>query len=85
MRCQRLENAAGAFPCGNSGCPAPPTKCQHIASLLRHIARPSSPTGNTATAYNNINVTTGTLYVYWVKAINAANVKPWSNYVRVEP
>ena len=32
-----------------------------------------------------MNVTAGIRYVYRVKAINAAGVVPWSNYVRVAP
>ena len=63
----------------------PPTKRQHIASLLRRTARPSSPTGNTPTACTDMNVTAGIRHVYRVKAINAAGVGPQSNYVRIEP
>ena len=84
---QRLENAAGGRSLRKFRVPfPPPTKRQHLASPLRRIARSSSsPTGSTATAYNDTNVTTGTLYVYRVKAINAADVGPQSNYVQVEP
>ena len=42
-------------------------------------------TGSTATTYTDEDVVAGELYVYRVKAINAAGVGPRSNYVNVEP
>ena len=43
-----------------------------------------SDTGTTATTYTDEDVQAGELYVYRVKAINAAGVGPRSNYVNVE-
>ncbi len=42
-------------------------------------------TGSTATAFTDRNVEAGILHVYRVKAINAAGIGEWSNFVRVEP
>ena len=42
-------------------------------------------TGSTATTYTDNDVESGELYVYRVKAINAAGVGPRSNFVNAEP
>ena len=42
-------------------------------------------TGSTSTSYTDTNVTAGIRHVYRVKAINAAGLSNWSNYVRAEP
>ena len=42
-------------------------------------------TGTTAASFTDTDVTSGTRHVYRVKAINAAGLSAWSNYVRVEP
>jgi len=41
-------------------------------------------TGSTETAWTDTDAPAGTVYVYRVKAINAAGVGPRSNYVRVD-
>ena len=41
-------------------------------------------TGSTATTFTNRNVEAGIRHVYRVKAINAAGVGEWSNFVRAE-
>ena len=56
-----------------------PSEGEHALSV--YVA----DTGSTGTSFTDTDVTTGTLHVYRVKAINAAGVKPGSNYVRVEP
>ena len=50
-------------------------------TLLIHV----TDTGSTVTNYTDRNVAAGDLYVYRVKAINAAGTGPRSNYVNVEP
>ena len=42
-------------------------------------------TDSTGTAYTDTDVTAGTRHVYRVKAINAAGLSGWSNYVNVNP
>ena len=49
--------------------------------LLVYVA----DTGGTATTFTDTDVTEGDRHVYRVKAINAAGLGKWSNYVRVEP
>ena len=54
---------------------------QNENTLLIHV----TDTGSTVTNYTDRNVAAGDLYVYRVKAINAAGTGPRSNYVNVEP
>ena len=42
-------------------------------------------TGDTTTTYTDTNVTAGVRHVYRVKAINAAGLSEWSNYVNPTP
>ena len=49
--------------------------------LLVYVA----DTGGTAITFTDTEVTASTRHVYRVKAINAAGLGKWSNYVRVEP
>ena len=56
-----------------------PSEGEHALSV--YVA----DTGSTGTSFTDTDVTTETLHVYRVKAINAAGVKPGSNYVRVKP
>ena len=42
-------------------------------------------TGSAETTHTDTEVTAGIRHVYRVKAINAAGLSQWSNYVRVEP
>ena len=49
--------------------------------LLVYVA----DTGGTATTFTDTDVTEGVRHVYRVKAINAAGLGKWSNYVRLEP
>jgi hypothetical protein len=42
-------------------------------------------TKNAATTYTDTGVTAGVRQVYRVKAINAAGLSPWSNYVNPFP
>ncbi len=51
------------------------------AKLLVHVA----DTGGTAITFTDTEVTASIRHVYRVKAINAAGLGKWSNYVRVEP
>ena len=51
------------------------------AKLLVYVA----DTGGTAITFTDTEVTASTRHVYRVKAINAAGLGKWSNYVRVEP
>ena len=50
-------------------------------TLLVYVADTSS----TATTYMDTNVKAGIRHVYRVKAINAAGLSRWSNYVRATP
>ena len=54
---------------------------QNENTLLVYV----SNTGNTNTTYTDEDVVAGELYVYRVKAINAAGVGPRSNFVNAEP
>ena len=49
--------------------------------LLVYVA----DTGGIATTFTDTDVTEGVRHVYRVKAINAAGLGKWSNYVRLEP
>jgi len=49
--------------------------------LQVHVAN----TGSAAASFTDTEVKPGTRYVYRVKAINAAGISGWSNYVRVTP
>ena len=51
------------------------------AKLLVYVA----DTGGTAITFTDTEVTASIRHVYRVKAINAAGLGKWSNYVRVEP
>ena len=51
------------------------------ASLLVHVA----DTQSTATTFTDADVTAGVKHVYRVKAINAAGLSDWSNYVNPTP
>ncbi len=58
--------------------------------ILRKVFRTKAPlqvyaadTGSTATSFTDSAVEAGVTYVYRVKAINAAGVGKWSNFVRV--
>ena len=51
------------------------------AKLLVYVA----DTGGTAITFTDTEVTVSIRHVYRVKAINAAGLGKWSNYVRVEP
>ena len=51
------------------------------AKLLVYVA----DTGGPATTFTDTEVTASIRHVYRVKAINAAGLGKWSNYVRVEP
>ena len=51
------------------------------SSLLIYVEN----TGSTATTYTDTNVTAGVRHVYRVKAINAAGLGDWSNYVNPTP
>ena len=42
-------------------------------------------TDSAATTFTDANVTTGTQHVYRMKAINAAGLSHWSNFVLVKP
>ena len=50
-------------------------------TLLVHV----NDTGSTATEYTDSDVTPDVRHVYRVKAINAAGLSSWSNFVRVTP
>ena len=50
-------------------------------SLLVHV----NDTGSSATEYTDSDVTPDVRHVYRVKAINAAGLSSWSNFVRVTP
>ena len=50
-------------------------------TLLVHV----NDTGSTATEYTDSDVTLDVRHVYRVKAINAAGLSSWSNFVRVTP
>ena len=60
--------------------------------ILRRRPRENEPvlkikvadTGSTTTRWTDTDAPAGTLYVYRVKAINAAGAGPWSNYVNVD-
>ena len=54
---------------------------QNENTLLVYV----SDTGNTSATYTDEAIEAGELYVYRVRAVNAAGVGPQSNYVNVEP
>ena len=56
-----------------------PTKGE--PTLLVHV----NDTGSSATEYTDSDVTPNVRHVYRVKAINAAGLSSWSNFVRVTP
>ena len=61
------------------------TKVNHFYNGEHALSVYVADTGSTGTSFSDTDVTTETLHVYRVKAINAAGVKPGSNYVRVKP